>query len=60
MATGRVRMWHIQRNPKPIPDRQHDIDFWADDYDGENGLAGTAKDFEDAGSQIQEIEANEG
>jgi len=52
--------WHIERNPKPIPDRSHDYDFVHDDYDGAdggNGLAGTAASFEDACQQIADIEA---
>lgn len=52
--------WHIEKNPKSIPDRRHDYDFWHDDYDGAdggNGLAGTAASFDDAARQIAEIEA---
>lgn len=51
--------WHIEKNMKPIPDRNYDYDFWHDDYDGAdggNGLAGTAKSFDDAARQIGEIE----
>lgn len=51
--------WHIERNPKPIPDRRHDYDFWHDDYDGAdggNGLAGTGYSYDDAAWQICEIE----
>ena len=49
--------WHIEYNPKPIPDRQHDWDFWHDDHDGENGLCGTAASEGDAKEQIAEMEA---
>lgn len=51
--------WHIDKNPKPIPDRRHDYDFYHNDYDGAdggNGLAGTAANLEDAVKQIVEIE----
>ena len=48
--------WHIERNVKPIPDRRHDYDFWHDEYDGGNGLAGTAESIDDAMRQISEIE----
>lgn len=51
--------WHIQKNPKPVPNRKHDYDFWHDDYDGTdggNGLAGTASNEDDALRQIEEIE----
>ena len=51
--------WHIEYNPKPIPDRRHDYDFWHDDYDGAdggNGLAGTAVNKEDVLEQIREID----
>lgn len=51
--------WHISYNPKPIPDKSHDYDFHHDDYDGENGLCGTAKDIEDAVKQINEIEESD-
>ncbi len=47
--------WIIEFNPKPIPDRQFDYDFYHEDHDGENGLCGTAKDIEDAVNQINEI-----
>lgn len=53
-----LKGWHIQRNKKPIPNRNHDWDFWHDDYDGAdggNGLAGTASSYDDAVSQIIEI-----
>ena len=27
-------LYHIEHDAKPIPDRQHDWDWWHDDYDG--------------------------
>lgn len=53
--------WHIQLNPKPIPDRSHDFDYYHDDYDhcsieGGNGLCGTASSRDDAIEQILELE----
>jgi hypothetical protein len=50
--------WHIEKNEKPIPDRRHDYDFWHDDYDGTNGLCGTAQSVSSAMKQIAEIESN--
>ena len=50
--------WHIEKNTKPIPDRNHDYDFWHDDYDGAdggNGLAGTACSVLEAMDKIGEI-----
>lgn len=51
--------WHVAYNPKPIPDRSHDYDFWHDDHDGENGLCGTASSLDDAIDQIKEIIAEQ-
>ena len=51
--------WNIEFNPKPIPIREHDYDFWHDDYcgaSGGNGLCGTAESEADAIEQIMEIE----
>jgi hypothetical protein len=51
--------WHIEHNPKPIPDRRFDYDFWHDNYDGVedgNHLCGTAESIEDAVKQISEME----
>lgn len=49
--------WNISHNPKPIPDRRFDYDFWHDNYDGDaNSLAGTAASYADAIAQIKEIE----
>jgi hypothetical protein len=53
--------WHIELNKKPIPSRQHDYDFYHDNYDycsieGGNGLCGTASSQADAIKQINELE----
>ncbi len=51
--------WTITYNPKPIPDRKFDYDFYHEDYDGVedgNKLAGAAASIEDAIEQIAEIE----
>ena len=51
--------WTIEKNPKPIPYRDHDYDFWHKDYDGADGgnhLAGTASSEAHAIEQIIEIE----
>lgn len=47
--------WHITCDPQPMA-KQNYV-FWHDNYDGENGLAGTAEDIYDAIEQINEIEA---
>lgn len=52
-----VNGWHIEYNPKPIPCRDFDWDFWHDDYDGTNGLCGTAESEAEARQQIEEQEA---
>jgi hypothetical protein len=52
--------WHIEYNPKPIPCRDIDYDYYHDDYDGAdggNGLAGMACSHDDAVRQIIEIES---
>ena len=49
--------WHIEYNPKPIPDRSHDYDFWHDDVDDGNGLCGTARSIANARRKIEEREA---
>lgn len=40
--------YHIQYDPKPIPTRNFDYDFWHEDYDGpedrRNGNAGSVRD----------------
>jgi hypothetical protein len=48
--------WHIHYNPKPIPDRRHDWDYWHDDCDDGNGLHGTAASRQDAEMAIVEAE----
>lgn len=48
--------WTITHNPKPIPNSQHDYDFVHENYDGENGLCGTASSATNAIDQIFEIE----
>ena len=40
--------WNIELNPKPIPDRRHDWDFWHEDNDVEGLLCGTAASQEEA------------
>jgi hypothetical protein len=40
--------WTITYNPKPIPTRDDDWDYVHDDYDGENGLCGTAGSYLEA------------
>lgn len=55
--------WSIEYNPKPIPDRRFDYDFWHEDYDGAdggNGLCGCAKNKGDAIDQILEIQNQKG
>ena len=53
--------WHMVYNPKPIPIKRFDWEFWNDDYDGAdggNGLCGCAESVEDAIKQINEIIAD--
>lgn len=52
--------WHISHNPKPIPIRTHDYDFWNDNVDIGNGLSGTASSYRDAVAQIKEIDYDGG
>lgn len=48
--------WHIEKNPKPIPDRTHDWDFWRDGYvDLDAPWQGTASSVDDAIRQIEEM-----
>ena len=49
--------WSVVFNPKPIPSRNFDYDFTHENFDGENGLCGTAASIKDAAQQIFEIEA---
>lgn len=57
--TDRLSLWRIERNPKPIPDRRHDWDWYHVDYDGtpdsNDNRCGTASSATDAIRQIQEI-----
>ena len=53
---GILEGWTITHNPKPIPTRSMDWDFISDEYDGENGLCGTAPSLVNAIEQIMEIE----
>ncbi len=46
--------WHIECNPKPIPDRRFDWDYWHDEVDEENGLCGSAMNPECCLIEIQE------
>ena len=48
--------WNIDRDRKPIPDRQFDYDFWHDDHDGDNNLSGNGSSVDDCINQIREIE----
>lgn len=50
--------WHIEYDPKPIPDRSHDYNYWHDEHDGAidgNHLCGTAGSVEDALEEINEM-----
>jgi len=49
--------WHIKYNPKPIPIRGHDWDFWHDEVDNDSRLCGTAGSEEDAKLAIMEKQA---
>jgi hypothetical protein len=42
--------WHISHNPKPIPDRSNDWDYWHDDSE----VCYTAASFEDAVEEVEE------
>ncbi len=53
---AKLEGWTITFNPKPIPDRSDDWDYVHEDFDGENGLCGTAKSREVAIQYIMEIE----
>lgn len=47
--------WHIQYNPKPIPDFSYDWDYWHDNCDIDNPLCGTASSREKALEGIAEM-----
>ena len=52
--------WHVEYDPKPIPDRRHDYNYWHDDCDGVpdgNHLCGTAESVEAAIAEIGELPA---
>lgn len=49
--------WHIQYNPKPIPLRGHDWDYWHDEVDNDSRLTGTAGSEEEAKLAIMEKQA---
>lgn len=52
--------WHIDYNPKPIPDRRHDYDVTHRDYDGpESNLYFTAASIKEAIAEIDERELDE-
>lgn len=44
--------WRIQYNPKPIPDRRNDWDYWKDG--DEEATSGTAASVADALAEIEE------
>lgn len=53
--------WHIEKNVKPIPDRQFDWDYWHENCDGAedgNRLCGTAASLEEAVTQCWEMESD--
>lgn len=52
--------WHIEYNPKPIPDRRFDWDYWSDDADDENRLHGNAMNPEACLAEIQEKIGSDG
>ncbi len=56
----RYHSYTIRHNPKPIPLRDHDFDFWHDDYDGapdgNDPRCGTAESVEACKTAIDEIE----
>ncbi len=56
----RYRGYTISRDPKPIPDRRHDWDFWHDDYDGapewNDPRCGTAASVRECRIEIDELE----
>ena len=49
--------WHIKYNPKPMPIRGHDWDFWHDEVDNDSRLCGTAGSEEEAKLAIMEKQA---
>jgi len=54
------RKWRIIHNPKPIPSRAFDWDFYHTDYDGPgDSRAGAAESVGGCIREIKEIEADE-
>ena len=49
--------WHIKYNPKPIPIRGHDWDFWHDEVGNDSRLCGAAGSEEEAKLAIMEKQA---
>jgi hypothetical protein len=57
---GKTGVWHLRMDPKPIPIRSFDWDFWHDDYDGpEDGRHGSKESREACIEAIKEIEEDE-
>ncbi len=48
--------WNIKLDEKPIPSRSYDYDFWHDDCDDLNRLAGTGSSIDDCFDQIEDFE----
>ncbi len=48
--------WHVQIDPKSIPDRNYDWDFWHKDNCDTEVLCGTAFSELDALDQIEDFE----
>lgn len=51
--------WHIEYNPKPIPNRGHDYNYWHDDEDGTGMYSGTAASVAEAEDQIAEDDGDQ-
>lgn len=45
--------WTITFNPKPHPNRRYDWDYVHEDYDGENGMYGSASSISACIAEIQ-------
>lgn len=57
---GKTGVWCIRREPKPIPSRKFDYDFWHEDYDGpEDGRCGNAASPAACVARIEEMEADD-
>lgn len=46
--TPYMKGWELKYNPKPIPDRSHDWDYWHEDDEELFGFARTRADAKDA------------